>query len=346
MPAFGNGLQGFRSNSRRAGNTHPVPRHKDQWMKTRKLGRSGLEISPLVFGGNIFDWTTDQAASFKLLDAFFAAGFNAVDTADVYSRWVPGHVGGESEAMLGEWMKQRGNRSKVIVMTKVGMDMGEGKKGLSRAHILRSVGESLRRLQTDYIDLYQSHVDDPEAPFEETLGAYAELIKQGKVRAIGASNHKGDRLAAALEVSRKNGLPAYQSLQPNYSLIERAEYENNLEPICVKYGLGVINYFPLAGGFLTGKYRSESDAAGKPRARNVTKHLNERGSRILSALDEVAARHHATPAKVALAWVLARPSITAPIASATNLDQLKDLVGAVELKLDRDSIDLLNQASA
>jgi aryl-alcohol dehydrogenase-like predicted oxidoreductase len=315
-------------------------------MKTRKLGRSGLEISPLVFGGNIFDWTTDRAASFQLLDAFFAAGFNAVDTADAYSRWVPGHVGGESEATIGEWMKQRGNRAKVIVMTKVGMDMGDGKKGLSRAHILSSAEDSLRRLQTDYIDLYQSHIDDPETPFEETLGAYADLIKQGKVRAIGASNHKGDRLAAALEVGRKNGLPAYQSLQPNYSLIERAEYETNLEPVCVQGGIGVINYFPLAGGFLSGKYRSESDAAGKARARNVTKYLNERGFKVLDALDEIAAKHDATPAKVALAWVMARPSVTAPIVSATNLDQLSDLISSVELKLDRDSIELLNQASA
>jgi len=315
-------------------------------MKTRKLGNSALEISPLVFGGNIFGWTVDQAASFKLLDAFFEAGFNAVDTADVYSRWVPGHQGGESEIIIGEWMKQRGNRTKVIVMTKAGMDMGEGKKGLSKAHVLRSTEDSLRRLQTDYIDLYQSHIDDPDTPFEETLGAYAELIKQGKVRAIGASNHKGDRLAAALEVSRKTGLPAYQSLQPNYSLVERAEYETNLEPICVKENLGVINYFPLAGGFLTGKYRSESDAAGKARARNVTKYLNERGYKILDALDRVAAKHRATPAKVALAWVMAQPSITAPIVSATNLDQLNDLISSVELKLDRDSIDLLNQASA
>ncbi|HWZ55403.1 MAG TPA: aldo/keto reductase [Verrucomicrobiae bacterium] len=315
-------------------------------MKTHKLGNSGLEISPLVFGGNIFGWTVDQAASFKLLDVFFAAGFNAVDTADVYSKWVPGHQGGESEMIIGEWMKQRGNRAKVIVMTKAGMDMGDGKKGLSKAHILRSTEDSLRRLQTDYIDLYQSHIDDLETPFEETLGAYAELMKQGKVRAIGASNHKGDRLAAALEVSRKTGLPAYQSLQPNYSLIERADYETNLEPVCVKESLGVINYFPLAGGFLTGKYRSGSDAAGKARARNVTKYLNERGFKILDALDKVAAKHRARPAKVALAWVMAQPSITAPIVSATNLDQLNDLISSVELKLDRDSIDLLNQASA
>lgn len=315
-------------------------------MNPRKLGNTSLEISPLVFGGNIFDWTVDQATSFRLLDAFVAAGFNSVDTADVYSKWAPGHVGGESEVILGEWMKRRGNRKQVIIATKVGMDMGGGKKGLSRAHILRSADESLRRLQTDYIDLYQSHVDDPDTPLEETLGAYAELLRQGKVRAIGASNHKAERLAAALETSRKCGLPAYQTLQPNYSLIERAEYEKNLEPICAREGLGVINYFPLAGGFLTGKYRSESDTAGKLRARNVTKYLNDRGYKILDALDQVAKKLCATPARVALAWVLAQPSITAPIVSATTLEQLADVISSVELKLDPDSIQFLGQASA
>ncbi len=315
-------------------------------MDKRKLGRTGLEIAPLVFGGNVFGWTIDQAASFKLLDAFVGSGFNAVDTADVYSKWVPEHQGGESEIIIGEWMKRSANRSKVIIATKVGMDMGTGNKGLSRAHILRSAEDSLRRLQTDYIDLYQSHVDDLETPFEETLGAYAVLIKQGKVRAIGASNHKAERLAAALETSRKSGLPAYQTLQPNYNLIDRAEYENNLEPLCVKEGLGVINYFPLAGGFLSGKYRSEADTAGKARARNVTKHLNERGFKILEALDQIAKKLKATPARISLAWLLARPGITAPIASATNLDQWKDLVSSVDLRLDRESIEFLNQASA
>lgn len=315
-------------------------------MKTRKLGNTDLEISPLIFGGNIFDWTVDQATSFQLLDAFAAAGFNTVDTADVYSKWVQGHAGGESEVILGEWMKRRGNRKQVIVATKVGMDMGGGKKGLSRTHILHSADESLRRLQTDYIDLYQSHVDDPDTPFEETLGAYAELLRQGKVRAIGASNHKAERLAAALETSRKCGLPAYQTLQPNYSLIERAEYEQNLKPICAREGLGVINYFPLAGGFLTGKYRSDKDTAGKLRARNVTKYLNERGYKILDALDQVAKKLCATPARVALAWVLARPTITAPIVSATNLQQLADVISSIELKLDPDSLQVLNQASA
>jgi aryl-alcohol dehydrogenase-like predicted oxidoreductase len=315
-------------------------------MNKRKLGKTGLEISPLVFGGNIFGWTVDQATSFRLLDAFVAAGFNSVDTADVYSKWVPGHTGGESEIILGEWMKRSGNRNKVIVATKVGMDMGDGKKGLSKSHILRSAEDSLRRLQSDYIDLYQSHNDDPDTPLEETLGAYAELIKQGKVRAIGASNHNAERLAAALEASRKSGLPAYQTLQPNYSLVERAEFENNLEPLCQREGLGVINYFPLASGFLTGKYRSESDAAGKARARNVTKYLNERGFKILDALDQVAKKYNATPAGVSLAWLLARPSITAPIVSATNLEQLNDLIASVDLALDRDSVEFLNQASA
>jgi aryl-alcohol dehydrogenase-like predicted oxidoreductase len=315
-------------------------------MNKRKLGKTGIEIAPLVFGGNIFGWTVDEAMSFKLLDAFVAAGFNSVDTADMYSKWVPGHVGGESEKILGDWMKRSKNRKQMIIATKVGMDMGEGKKGLSKVHILRSAEDSLKRLQTDYIDLYQSHTDDTETPFEETFGAYSELIRQGKVRAIGASNFKGERLAAALAASKKSGLPAYQTLQPNYSLIERADYESNLEPICQKEGLGVINYFPLAGGFLTGKYRTEADLAGKARARNVTKYLNERGSKIIAALDEVAKKYNATPARVSLAWLLARPSITAPIVSATNLDQLKDVLSSVDLALDAESIESLNRASA
>jgi aryl-alcohol dehydrogenase-like predicted oxidoreductase len=315
-------------------------------MRKRKLGRTGLEISPLVFGGNVFGWTTDQTTSFKLLDAFFAAEFNAIDTADVYSRWVPGHAGGESETILGEWIKRRGNRGQVIIATKAGMEMGDGTKGLSRAHLLRAAENSLRRLQTDYIDLYQSHIDDPNAPLEETLGAHAELLKQGKVRAIGASNYKADRLAAALEVSKKTGLPAYQTLQPNYSLIERAEYENHLEPLCLREGLGVINYFPLAGGFLSGKYRSARDVEGKPRGRNVTKYLNDRGFKILGALDQVAKKLNATPAQVSLAWLFARPSITAPIVSATKLEQLNELLASVDLTLDRESIEFLNQVSA
>jgi aryl-alcohol dehydrogenase-like predicted oxidoreductase len=315
-------------------------------MKKRKLGRSGLEIAPLVFGGNIFGWTVDEATTFKLLDAFIAAGFNAIDTADSYSRWVPGHVGGESETILGNWLKRGGNRERVVVMTKVGWEMGPEQKGLSRAHILRSAENSLRRLQTDRIDLYQSHVDDPNTPQEETLRAYADLVTQGKVRFIGASNHTADRLASALDVSKKLGLPKYESLQPNYNLYDRADFESQLEPLCEKEGLGVINYFPLGGGFLSGKYRSVEDMVNKPRERTVKKYLNERGFKILYALDEVAKQLDATPARVALAWLLARPSITAPIVSATNLLQLGDLVAAVELKLDSTSLEILNRASA
>lgn len=315
-------------------------------MNLRKLGNSGLEISPLVFGGNVIGWTADEHASFKLLSAFLAAGFNAVDTADTYSRWAAGHVGGESETIIGKWMKQQGNRDKVIVATKVGMEMGPGRKGLSRAYILRSAEDSLKRLQTDYIDLYQSHQDDTSVPFEETLGAYAELIKQGKVRAIGASNYSAKRLAEAIAVSEKTGLPRYESLQPKYSLVERADYEAELEPLCLKHGIGVINYFPLAAGFLTGKYRSEADLSKSPRGQGVKKFLNERGMKTLKALDQVAAAYKVKPAAIALAWLLARPSITAPIVSATKIEQLEELLPAATLKLDVASIRQLDEASA
>jgi aryl-alcohol dehydrogenase-like predicted oxidoreductase len=315
-------------------------------MEKDNLGRSGLEISPLVLGGNVFGWTVDEATGFRILDAFVAAGFNTIDTADVYSKWVPGHVGGESESMIGRWLKLRGNRSGVVILTKVGMDLGGGKKGLSRARIFDAVEESLTRLRTDYIDLYQSHQDDAETPLEETLGAYANLIKQGKVRAIGASNYKADRLAAALEVSRKAGLPRYESLQPQYSLVEREGYEAALAALCVREDIGVINYWPIASGFLTGKYRSEEDLQQSPRGQGVKKYMNEWGFRILAAVDQVAKKTGATPAQVALAWCMVRPGITAPIASATNLDQLKDLLQSVNLQLDGASIELLNQASA
>ena len=264
-------------------------------MNKRKLGNSGLEIAPLVFGGNVFGWTVDEASSFRLLDAFVAAGFNAIDTADVYSKWVPGHTGGESETILGKWLKRGGNRNKVIIATKAGMEMAPDKKGLSKAYILRAAEDSLRRLQTDRIDLYQSHADDPDTPIEETLDAYAELIIKGKVRAIGASNYKADRLAAALEISRKARLPRYESLQPNYNLYDRADFEAELEPLCLKEGIGVINYFPLASGFLSGKYRSERDVELRPRARLLKKYVNERGFKILNALDQVAKKYNATP---------------------------------------------------
>jgi len=299
-----------------------------------------------MFGGNVFGWTADEAMSFKLLDAFVGAGFNFIDTADTYSRWAPGNQGGESETIIGKWLKQRGNRAKVVVATKVGMEMGPGKKGLSRSYILQAVEDSLRRLQTDYIDLYQSHTDDAETPLDETLATYADLVKQGKVRVIGASNYKGECLAEALRVSKQKGYPSYQSLQPLYNLYDHADYEENLEPVCVANGLGVIPYFPLAAGFLSGKYRSEADLSKSKRGQGNKKYLNERGFRILAALDKVAKQYGSTPAKVSIGWLLARPSITAPIASATNLDQLNDLIDATKLKLDRAAVEELNRAAA
>ena len=315
-------------------------------MKMRKLGNSGLEVSPLVFGGNVFGWTVDEPTSFRLLDAFVSAGFNSIDTADVYSKWAPGNKGGESESILGNWLKSRGNRQQVVIATKVGMEMGPGQKGLSKAYILRAAEESLKRLQTDYIDLYQSHADDPDTPLIETLEAYAQLVKQGKVRAIGASNYGAERLREALQFSREFGFPRYQSLQPNYNLYDRAEYETKLEAVCRENGSGVIPYFSLASGFLTGKYRSEADLAASKRGQFVKKYLNERGFRILRALDDVAVEIHSTPAKISLAWLMARPGITAPIASATSLEQLNDLIAATQLELDRASIERLNNASA
>jgi aryl-alcohol dehydrogenase-like predicted oxidoreductase len=319
---------------------------KARFMKKRKLGNSGLEVSPLVFGGNIFGWTVDEPTSFSLLDAFVSAGFEMIDTADTYSRWAPGNRGGESETIIGKWLKRSGKREQVLIATKLGAEMGPDKKGLSRAYILREVEESLQRLQTDYIDLYQSHVDDPNTPQEETLEAYAQLVQQGKVRVIGASNFSAERLVQALEVSGKRGYSRYESLQPLYNLYDRAEYESKLEPACVANRLGVIPYFPLASGFLTGKYRSQEDAANSSRGQRVKKYLDERGFRILKALDQVAANYNAPPAGVALAWVAARPSITAPIASATNLKQFEELVAGTQLKLDASSIELLNEASA
>jgi aryl-alcohol dehydrogenase-like predicted oxidoreductase len=312
----------------------------------RKLGNSGLEIAPIMFGGNVFGWTVDEKTSFRLLDAFVAAGFNAVDTADVYSKWVPGNAGGESETVIGKWLKGGANRQKVIIATKVGSEMGPGKKGLSKTYILAAAEDSLRRLQTDYIDLYQSHVDDPETPIDETLEAYAQLMQQGKVRAIGASNFKAKRLEEALQISKKKGLPRYESLQPLYNLYDRAEFETELAPVCLRENIGVIPYFSLASGFLTGKYRSEADLAKSARGSVVKKYLNERGFRILDALDRVAKTHGATPAQVALAWLLAQPSVTAPIASATNLDQLHELLRAADLRLDPASLERLTQASA
>ncbi len=315
-------------------------------MQKRRLGNSGLEIAPLMFGGNVLGWTADEATSFRLLDRFVGAGFNAIDTADVYSRWAPGHKGGESEIVLGRWLAKRGGRDKVVIATKVGNDMPNVGKGLAKAHILRSLEDSLKRLQTDYIDLYQSHVDDKATPLEETLGVYAELIKAGKVRAIGASNYEAPRLAEALKTSAAKKLPRYETLQPLYNLTDRAGFEKELQGLCVKENVGVIPYYGLAAGFLTGKYRSEADFGKSTRGGGMKKYLNERGLRILKALDDVSARLKTTQAQVALAWLMARPSITAPIASATNLDQMEDLIASARLKLDPDALKALDSASA
>jgi aryl-alcohol dehydrogenase-like predicted oxidoreductase len=317
------------------------------YMTKRKLGKSVLEIAPLALGGNVFGWTVDEPTSFQILDAFLDSGFNFIDTADIYSKWAPGNHGGESETIIGKWLKRSGKRDKAIIATKVGMEMGPRNKGLSKAYILRAVENSLKRLQTDYIDLYQSHEDDPETNLEETLEAYQQLVEQGKVRAIGASNYSRERLAEASHVSSRHCYPRYESLQPHYNLYDRTDYEQQLEPLCRQMGLGVIPYFSLASGFLTGKYRSESDAAkGGPRGEMVKKYLNERGLRILEALDEVANEYDATPAQVALAWLMARASITAPIASATSIGQLEELLEATRLRLDTPSVERLNQASA
>jgi len=313
-------------------------------MERRTLGNSGLEIAPLIFGGNVFGWTVDEPGAFGLLDAFLASGFNCVDTADSYSTWVPGNRGGESETIIGKWMKLRGNRASVVIATKVGSEIDREKKGLSKSYILRAAEDSLRRLQTDYIDLYQTHHDDPETPVEETLEAYALLVQQGKVRAIGASNLIAERLTASLEASDRKGYPRYQTMQPHYNLFERAGYEKDLEPLCLAQKLAVIPYYPLASGFLTGKYRSENDLSKSVRGTGVRKCFNQRGFRILAALDAVALRLRSTPAAVALAWLLARPGITAPIVSATSLRQWEELAAAPGIRLDSSSIELLNRA--
>jgi aryl-alcohol dehydrogenase-like predicted oxidoreductase len=317
-------------------------------MQMRPLGRSGLQVAPIAFGGNVFGWTADEATSFALLDAFVDGGFNLIDTADIYSRWAPGHQGGESEAVIGRWLRRSGKRDRVLIATKVGKPMGEdgsGRSGLSRRWIRQAVHDSLTRLQTDRIDLYQSHDDDQATPLEETLAAFAELIAEGKVRAIGASNYSAPRLAEALAVSARLKLPRYESLQPLFNLYDRAPYEAELEPLCRAEGLGVINFFGLARGFLTGKYRSEADLGKSPRGGGIKAYLNPRGFAILAALDAVAAAHRATPAQVALAWQIARTGITAPIASATSVAQWQELAGAARLALTAADIASLDAAS-
>jgi aryl-alcohol dehydrogenase-like predicted oxidoreductase len=314
-------------------------------MEKRQLGKSGLYVSPLAFGGNVFGWTIDEQTSFELLDAFVAAGFNLIDTADVYSRWATGNNGGESETIIGSWMKQRGNRDKVIIATKVGGDMGEGKT-LSKNYILRAVENSLQRLQTDYIDLYQSHYDHPATPVEETLQAYSQLVKEGKVRVIGASNFTAERLLQSLAASKQYNYPVYQTLQPLYNLYDREVFENELEPLCIEHSLGVINYYSLSSGFLTGKYRTEKDLKKSTRGAGIQKFFTERGFRILDTLDQVAKEYNTKPASIAIAWLLARQSITAPIASATNITQLNSLISATQIKLNADAIVSLNNASS
>jgi aryl-alcohol dehydrogenase-like predicted oxidoreductase len=316
-------------------------------MERRRLGRTDLSIAPLVLGGNVFGWTADEKTSFDLLDRFLAAGLNAIDTADSYSTWVPGNKGGESETIIGNWMKSRRNRDKVIVVTKVGSDMGQGKKDLSAAWIEKESEASLRRLQTDYIDLYLSHWPDPTVPYDETLGAHQKLIEKGNIRYAGCSNLDAGQLEAALKVASQKSLPRYEVLQPEYNLYDRASFEGPLRDLCMREGLGVITYFSLAKGFLSGKYRVKEDLGQSPRGRDIgSTYLNPRGLRILEALDAVSGRHSAKPAEVALAWIIAQPGVTAPIASATSLPQVESLIRAVELKLTPADIAELDAASA
>jgi aryl-alcohol dehydrogenase-like predicted oxidoreductase len=313
-------------------------------MEKRTLGKSGLSVAPLAFGGNVFGWTVDESTSFALIDQFTDAGFDFIDTADAYSRWVPGNTGGESETIIGRWIKKTGKRDKLIIATKVGADMGEG-KNVTKDYILKAAEASLKRLQTDYIDLYQTHYDNESTPVEETLSAYDELVKAGKVRVIGSSNMSPQRLEESLKASEQHNYPAYETLQPEYNLYDREGYEKNYATICAKYGLSAITYYSLASGFLSGKYRSKEDVSKSPRGKKALSYLDERGMRILEALDKVAAQYNSTPAGVSLAWLLTRPTVAAPIASATNSGQLDELLNGVQIKLNAEAIDLLDKAS-
>ena len=316
-------------------------------MEKRRLGNSDLYTAPIIFGGNVFGWTVDEKQSFKLLDAFFDLGFNAIDTADVYSRWVEGNEGGESETIIGKWMKDRGNRNKVLLITKVGSDVGQGKKDLSKDYILEAVDKSMERLKTDYIDLYLTHWDDEVTPVEETLEAYGKLIEAGKIRWAGASNLSPERLKASLEASKKDErLPYYQVFQPEYNLYARQGFEEGVAPICKEYGLGVITYYSLASGFLSGKYRSAKDLSKSPRGNNVKAYLDDRGQRILRALDELSKEYNTTPAALSLSWLMKKPGITAPIASATEFKHIESFGEAVRLDLTKESMDKLDRASS
>jgi aryl-alcohol dehydrogenase-like predicted oxidoreductase len=314
-------------------------------LQKRRLGRTDLDIAPLVLGGNVFGWTADEKTSFDILDRFVDAGLNTVDTADSYSRWVSGNKGGESETIIGKWMKSRGNREKVVIVTKVGSDMGQGKKDLSAAYIAKAAEDSLKRLQVDEIDLYLSHWPDDTVPYDETLGAYEKLMKAGKVRNIGCSNLDAGRLEAALKVASQKKLPRYEVLQPEYNLYDRSSFDGQLRDLCMKEEIGVITYFSLAEGFLSGKYRSEADLGKSPRGDGIAKYLDSRGKRILAALDAVSARHNAKQAEVALAWIIARPGVTAPISSATTIEQVDSLIRAARLQLTAADIKELDQAS-
>lgn len=314
-------------------------------IQTINIGNSDLAVAPINLGGNVFGWTLDEAASFEILDAFAAAGFNFIDTADTYSVWVPGNKGGESETIIGKWTKARGNRDKVVIATKVGWDHGDGRKGLKADYIIQQAEQSLKNLQTDHIDLYYTHIDDGTVPVEETLAAYDTLIKAGKVRYIAASNVPANRLKESLELAATKGLPQYQALQPHYNLVERTAYETDYAPIAAQYGLTVFPYWSLAAGFLTGKYRSEADLGKSVRGQGAKQYLNEKGLGVLKALDTVAAKHNSTPASVALAWLLAQPNIGAPIASATTKAQLDTLIAATSLHLDQQDLQLLDTAS-
>lgn len=313
-------------------------------MTTRELGNTGIHIAPLVFGGNVFGWTADKQRSFELLDRFVDAGFNAIDTADMYSTWVPGNQGGESETIIGQWLASRGNRDRIVLFTKVGMEMPDG-QGLSASWIEQSIENSLRRLQTDYVDVYFSHIHDNDVPVEETLQAYDKLIRAGKVRTIGASNHTAEQLDAALKAADNNSLPRYRVLQPEYNLHDRASYDGPLRDLAMQQGMGVVTYFSLASGFLSGKYRSDADLGKSARGGAIERYLTPRGMQILDALDEVAETHNATPAEVALAWLMARPGVTAPIASATRIQQLDSLVRSSQLALTDRDLSRLDQAS-
>ena len=314
-------------------------------MELRRLGKSDLKVAPLVLGGNVFGWTADEATSFAILDAFVDGGFNMVDTADVYARWTPAG-GGASETVIGKWLAQGGKRDKVVLATKFGSEMGEGMKGLSAKYMVEAVEASLKRLQTDYIDLYQSHRDDPDTPQEETAEAFDRLVKAGKVRAIGSSNFTPERLKSAIDLAEAKGLARYNSEQPLYNLYDRAGFEAGLQKVCIENEVGVIPYYGLASGFLTGKYRTEADLDKSPRGRGVKRMMDARGMRILAALDQVSTAKGATPAQIALAWVMAQPGLTGPIASATSTAQLEELMGSARLTLSPEDLAALAAASA